>query len=81
MEKIYVLKGKKFISGPYTLHEMKVRGIKTTEKIWYEGIPDWIIANDHPVLKNYLRTAKPEAAPLDDIAVKIKKIFRKLLNK
>ena len=42
MEKIYVLKKNKLIRGPYTYRALKIRGIKEDDKIWYEGLKDWI---------------------------------------
>jgi hypothetical protein len=56
MEKIYVLKRDKFIKGPYTLQEIQLKGIKSTDKVWYEGIKDWTFATNIVELKDFIRT-------------------------
>jgi len=61
MEKIYVLKRDKFIKGPYTLREVQLKGLKNTDKVWYEGIQDWTLATDIPDFKDFIRT-KSESA-------------------
>ena len=41
MDKIYILKKGKFISGPFQLEQLKSNGLKESDKIWYEGLADW----------------------------------------
>ncbi len=41
MDKIYVLKKGKFISGPFTLEYLQQKGLKSLDKIWYESLSDW----------------------------------------
>ena len=41
MDKIYVLKKGKFISGPFQLEQLVSNGLKESDKIWFEGLADW----------------------------------------
>jgi hypothetical protein len=41
MHKIFILKKSKFITGPFSLEQLKETGIKASDKIWYEGLTDW----------------------------------------
>jgi len=41
MDKIYILKKQKLMFGPYSLKVVKERGLKKSDMIWYEGLPDW----------------------------------------
>lgn len=41
MDKIYVLKKGKFISGPFSLQQLIQNGLKASDKIWYDGLADW----------------------------------------
>ena len=41
MNKIYVLKNDKIMSGPFTLDALREKGLKSTEKIWFEGLAEW----------------------------------------
>lgn len=56
MEKIFVLKRDKFIKGPYTLKEVQLKGLKSTDKVWYEGIKDWTFAINILEFKDFIRT-------------------------
>jgi hypothetical protein len=56
MEKIFVLKSDKFIKGPYTLKEVQLKGLKSTDKVWYEGIQDWTFAINIAEFKDLIRT-------------------------
>jgi hypothetical protein len=40
MEKIYILKKKKLMYGPYSLNYVKEKGIKKDDMVWYEGLND-----------------------------------------
>ncbi|MFL9485632.1 GYF domain-containing protein [Chitinophagaceae bacterium LWZ2-11] len=44
MDKIYILKRKMLIRGPYTLHALQKRGLQNNDMIWYEGLKDWMPA-------------------------------------
>jgi len=54
MEKIYILKKKKLMYGPYSLDYIKEKGIKTNDLVWYDGLKDWVIAQDVDFLKPFL---------------------------
>lgn len=56
MEKIYVLKRDKFIKGPYTLKEVQLKGLKSTDKVWYQGIKDWTFATNIAEFKDLIHT-------------------------
>ncbi len=56
MEKIFVLKRDKFIKGPYTLKEVQLKGLKNTDKVWYEGIKDWTFAINIAEFKDIIST-------------------------
>ncbi len=55
MEKIYVLKRDKFIKGPYSLKEIELKGLKNTDKVWYEGMKDWAFASNIAEFKAFIR--------------------------
>lgn len=41
MDKIYVLKKKMLIRGPYSLQALQRRGLRQNDMVWYEGLADW----------------------------------------
>jgi hypothetical protein len=41
MNKIFVLKRSKFITGPFSIEQLKETGLKSSDKVWYEGVTDW----------------------------------------
>jgi len=41
MRKFFILKKGKYITGPFTLEQLKEKEIKETDKIWYDGLADW----------------------------------------
>lgn len=41
IDKIYILKKKKYMYGPYTTESLKQNVIKQGDMIWYEGLKDW----------------------------------------
>ncbi|WP_298299401.1 GYF domain-containing protein [Hydrotalea sp.] len=41
MEKIYILRKGKLIIGPFNLNKIAKRGLKISDKVWYEGLEDW----------------------------------------
>jgi hypothetical protein len=56
MEKIYILRKQKVISGPYTLERIKSRGgLRYNDMIWYEGLADWTPADQVEKLSEYVR--------------------------
>lgn len=67
MKKVFVLKSKGTVmSGPYDIESLKERGIKPTEKVWWEGLPDWLSAQDVPEFTSFIReqtTRSKDVAP------------------
>lgn len=55
MNKIYVLKKKVIIRGPYTTETLSKRGLRETDLIWYEGLKDWTLPKEIDHLKNSIR--------------------------
>jgi len=53
MNKIYVLKKGKYMYGPYTLEELKNNNPKIGDKVWYEGLKDWIPVEKFEHLATY----------------------------
>ncbi|MBX9732474.1 MAG: DUF4339 domain-containing protein [Chitinophagaceae bacterium] len=39
--KIYILRGRKLIRGPYTLDTIKHKTLSYNDLVWYQGLPDW----------------------------------------
>jgi hypothetical protein len=40
-KKIYILKNRKQLAGPYTLEMLKQKPLTGSELIWFQGLPDW----------------------------------------
>jgi hypothetical protein len=40
-KKIYILKNRKQLAGPYSLEVLKEKQLTGSELIWFEGLPDW----------------------------------------
>jgi hypothetical protein len=68
MNKIYVLKKKAIIRGPYTTEVLAKRGLKETDMVWFEGLPDWTYPREVEVLKNTIKyySSKPENITIID---------------
>ena len=43
--KIYILRNRKLIRGPYTLEKIKSKLLSKDDLIWYQGLPDWTKAH------------------------------------
>ncbi|MBC7650197.1 MAG: DUF4339 domain-containing protein [Deinococcales bacterium] len=56
MEKIYVLKQNKFMYGPLTYLQIKAKGLRDSDQIWYEGMSDWLPATNIAEFKELVRT-------------------------
>jgi hypothetical protein len=54
MEKIYILKKKKLMYGPYSLDYIKEKGIKINDLVWYDGLKDWISPSEVDFLQPFL---------------------------
>lgn len=50
MEKIYIQKKDKVITGPFAVEQLEHR-LHSTDKIWYEGLDEW----KHPRQVDFLR--------------------------
>jgi hypothetical protein len=61
MNKIYVLKRKVIIRGPYTSETLFKRGVKETDMIWYEGLADWTLPKDIDSLKHSIKYISSDA--------------------
>jgi hypothetical protein len=42
MQIVYLLKRNKIISGPFSIENLKRRGVKSTDMVWCEGLDDWM---------------------------------------
>ncbi len=40
-KKIYILKNRLRLTGPYTLDMLKEKSFSGNELVWYEGLSDW----------------------------------------
>lgn len=50
-------------TGPFTLEQLKQRGLTPNTLIWYEGLPSWVAASTVPEVSNYLFGARPVHNP------------------
>jgi hypothetical protein len=41
MNKIFILKKARYITGPFSIEQLIQSGLKSTDKVWYEGMIDW----------------------------------------
>jgi len=41
MEKIYIRKKDKGITGPYAVEQLQRNQLLSTDKVWYEGLDEW----------------------------------------
>ena len=55
MEKIYILRKNKLISGPHSIETVKERGLRYTDMVWYEGLTDWTPADQIEIFKENLK--------------------------
>lgn len=46
-------------NGPFSLDELKSKGITPNTKVWCEGMADWLPASQVPDLKDLLRLSPP----------------------
>ncbi len=44
-QKIYILRNRKLIRGPYSLGVLKSKLLSKDDLIWYQGLPDWTRAH------------------------------------
>lgn len=73
MEKIYLLKKKKLMYGPYNLNYFKEKGLKQDDFVWFDGLKDWTLAAEVDFLKPYISYTEPSSS-------KKKSLFNKVLS-
>ena len=62
MEYYIVLNGVK--EGPFTLEELKLKGVRETTLVWSSGLPDWVQANALPeVMEAIITNPTPQPIP------------------
>ena len=57
-DKIYILKKKKLMYGPYTFQTIKEKGLKSTDMIWYSGLNDWTPVDKIDELAVFVKSSK-----------------------
>lgn len=55
MDKIYILKRKNLLRGPYTVDALKQKGLHKYDLIWYKGLPDWTPAQQVDAVLSCIR--------------------------
>ncbi len=45
--------------GPFTLEELKTKNITPKTMIWYDGLNDWKLANEEPLLSELFKSIPP----------------------
>lgn len=53
MEKIYIQKKGKVITGPYVVEELQHQ-LHATDKVWYEGLSEWKRPQQIDFLKRHI---------------------------
>jgi hypothetical protein len=56
MDKIYIRKKDKVIVGPYAVSSLHRYRLRSTDKVWYEGLNEWQPAQKIDFLKEYIST-------------------------
>ena len=54
MEKIYIRKKDSVITGPYDVEQLQQRGLQSSDKVWYEGLSEWLPAPKIDFLRRYI---------------------------
>ncbi|TAG11369.1 MAG: DUF4339 domain-containing protein [Sphingobacteriia bacterium] len=72
-QKIYILRNRKLIRGPYNLQALKSKLLSKDDLIWYQGLPDWTRAHLIDQVKE-LFAERPQTAHLT-VLQKVKNIF------
>ncbi len=57
-KKIYILKNRMHIRGPYTLDMLKNKTLTQTDLVWYDGLPDWTKVDLLDQLKEFVKLEK-----------------------
>jgi len=56
MEKIYIQKNGKVITGPYAVEQLHQHQLLSTDKVWYEGLSEWKHPGQIDFLKRHIAT-------------------------
>jgi hypothetical protein len=56
MEKIYIQKKGKVITGPYAVEHLQQHQIQSTDKVWYEGLSEWKRPQQIDFLRRHIST-------------------------
>jgi hypothetical protein len=54
MEKIYIQKKGKVITGPYAVEQLQQHQLHSTDKVWYEGLSEWKRPQQIDFLKRHI---------------------------
>lgn len=58
MDKIYVLRHRNILRGPYSLQMLRQKGLKGHDLIWYKGLQDWISPMEIDTLAQIVKETK-----------------------
>ena len=61
-KKIYILKNRVHIRGPYTLEMLKTKSLANGDLVWYDGLADWTQVHLLDHLKDLVTIEKPARA-------------------
>jgi hypothetical protein len=56
MEKIYIRKKDSVITGPFVVEQLQNR-LKSSDKVWYQGLSEWQPADKVDFLRRYIATS------------------------
>jgi hypothetical protein len=54
MDKIYIQKKGKVITGPYAVEQLQRHQLDATDKVWYEGLSEWTRPQSVDFLRRYI---------------------------
>jgi hypothetical protein len=54
MEKIYIQKKGKAITGPYAVEQLHQHQLRSTDRVWYEGLSEWKAPQKIDFLRRYM---------------------------
>jgi hypothetical protein len=57
MEKIYIQKDR-VITGPYAINQLQQQRLRSSDKVWYEGLSEWKTAQQVDFLRRYISSAQ-----------------------
>ncbi|MBL7761728.1 MAG: DUF4339 domain-containing protein [Sediminibacterium sp.] len=60
-KKIYVLKNRMHMRGPYTLDMLRNKPLHQDDLVWYDGLPDWTKAHFLDQIKDFVKSEKSPA--------------------